>query len=179
MEAVPSLASDALIKLNNSDLFTDLQKYINGQRSLVEIAEMLDRDPLKLAHSYLTYVHLGAIEFEGSKTQAQSSAQITILAVDDSPIIQTILRRALSQHYQVVTAGNALEAIKILSNRQISLMILDVTMPDIDGLELCRTVRKISKFQKLPIIMLTANDGLLNKLKGQIAGSTRYLTKPF
>jgi twitching motility two-component system response regulator PilG len=51
-------------------------------------------------------------------------------------------------------------------------------MPEIDGLEFCRTVRSIPKFQNLPIIMLTARDKFSDKLRGQIAGATRYLTKP-
>ncbi|MEO1182119.1 MAG: response regulator, partial [Cyanobacteria bacterium J06636_28] len=56
--------------------------------------------------------------------------------------------------------------------------LLDVTMPDIDGLELCRTIRGIGRFRDLPIIMLTAKDGVFNKIRGQIVGSTHYLTKP-
>ncbi len=52
-------------------------------------------------------------------------------------------------------------------------------MPDIDGLEMCRTLRSIPKFRNLPIIMLTARDGLIDKLKGQVVGTNRYLTKPF
>jgi twitching motility two-component system response regulator PilG len=51
-------------------------------------------------------------------------------------------------------------------------------MPEIDGLEFCRTVRSIGKFKNLPIIMLTARDKLSDKLRGQIAGATHYLTKP-
>lgn len=51
-------------------------------------------------------------------------------------------------------------------------------MPDIDGIEFCKTVRGISKFRDLPVIMLTAKDGLIDKVKGQMAGSTHYLTKP-
>ncbi len=52
-------------------------------------------------------------------------------------------------------------------------------MPDIDGLELCRTVRSMPQFRNLPIVMVTARDGLVDKAKGQISGSTEYLTKPF
>ena len=52
-------------------------------------------------------------------------------------------------------------------------------MPDMDGLEVCKTLRSIPKFRALPIIMVTARDGLVNKVKGQIAGTNRYLTKPF
>jgi twitching motility two-component system response regulator PilG len=60
----------------------------------------------------------------------------------------------------------------------VALLLLDVTMPDIDGLEFCKTLRTIPKFKKLPVVMLTAKDGNINKLKGQIAGSNYYLTKP-
>jgi twitching motility two-component system response regulator PilG len=51
-------------------------------------------------------------------------------------------------------------------------------MPDIDGLELCRTIRAMTKFKQLPIIMLTAKDGIVDRVKGQFAGSTQYLAKP-
>ena len=59
------------------------------------------------------------------------------------------------------------------------LLLLDVTMPDIDGLQMCKTLRSISKFKDLPIIMVTARDTLVDKMKGQIAGTNHYLTKPF
>jgi DNA-binding response OmpR family regulator len=52
-------------------------------------------------------------------------------------------------------------------------------MPGVDGLELCRTVRKLPQFQHLPIIMLTARDGAFDKVQGRMAGATEYLTKPF
>jgi DNA-binding response OmpR family regulator len=78
-------------------------------------------------------------------------------------------------------AGGALESLNILKQHgdRISLLILDLTMPDIDGLQLCRTIRSIPKFKNLPIIMLTARDGFFDKIKGQMAGSDRYLTKTF
>lgn len=52
-------------------------------------------------------------------------------------------------------------------------------MPDVDGLEFCKTIRQMSKFRDLPIVMVTARDGLIDKMKGQIAGTNKYLTKPF
>jgi twitching motility two-component system response regulator PilG len=52
-------------------------------------------------------------------------------------------------------------------------------MPDIDGLELCRTIRNLPQFQDLPIVMLTARDRAFDKIQGRLAGATEYLTKPF
>jgi twitching motility two-component system response regulator PilG len=98
--------------------------------------------------------------------------------VDDSKIVQTMITRAISDVYDVWLANNAIDALNILQQQNVALLLLDVTMPDIDGLELCRTIRAMSQFKELPIIMLTAKDGIIDKFKGQFAGSTQYLTKP-
>ncbi|WP_281291183.1 response regulator [Hyella patelloides] len=100
--------------------------------------------------------------------------------MDDSPVVQAMLKRSLSDRYEVILANNGMDALKILNSnkKNIELILLDVTMPDIDGIELCRTIRRFKKFQTLPIIMLTAKDGMFDKVKGKFAGSTEYLTKP-
>jgi len=102
-----------------------------------------------------------------------------ILAVDDSPIMQEMIRRALTDHFVVLAADNAVDALQVLSHEEIGLMLLDVSMPDIDGLELCRTLRSMSQFRELPVIMLTARDRAFDKMQGRMAGATEYLTKPF
>jgi CheY-like chemotaxis protein len=102
-----------------------------------------------------------------------------VLSVDDSAIIQVSIKRALQGDYNVLLADKAAEALEILGEVQVELMLLDLTMPDIDGLEFCKIVRGMPKFKDLPIVMVTARDGLVNKMKGHIAGTSRYLTKPF
>ena len=103
----------------------------------------------------------------------------TILAVDDSPVMLELLKRTLEGNYRILVADNAVDALSIIYYEQISGLLMDVTMPGIDGLELCRTVRNLPQFQELPIIMLTARDGLFDKVQGRLAGATEYLTKPF
>ena len=79
----------------------------------------------------------------------------------------------------MLLANNALLALQMLNKvDDIELVLLDVNMPGITGLEFCRTLRGIPKFKNLPVIMLTANEGRVSKAMGQIAGSTLYLTKP-
>jgi twitching motility two-component system response regulator PilG len=102
-----------------------------------------------------------------------------VLSVDDSAIIQTSIKRALQEDYNVLLAGKATEALEILQEVKVELMLLDLTMPDVDGLEFCKTVRAIPQFRDLPIVMVTARDGLVNKMRGHIAGTSKYLTKPF
>lgn len=103
----------------------------------------------------------------------------TILAVDDSAIVQQSIKRSLENDYRVLVTGNAVDALSLIYHEPISAVLLDVTMPGVDGLELCRTVRSLPQFQTLPIIMLTARDSPFDKVQGRLAGASEYLTKPF
>lgn len=103
----------------------------------------------------------------------------TILAVDDSVLTQEMVKRDLSEEYRVLVADNAVDALAVIYYEKIAVLLLDVSMPGIDGLEFCRTVRNLPQFRELPIIMLTARDKLFDKVQGRLAGATEYLTKPF
>ena len=102
-----------------------------------------------------------------------------ILVVDDSPVMQTLLKKALEKKYKVLLADNAVDALSAIYHQPIEILLLDVSMPGVDALELCRTIRSLPQFHHLPIIMLTARDGVFDKVQGRIAGATEYLTKPF
>lgn len=180
MEAVPNLAEGALGKVGDRKAREHLQQWVDGSRSLIDIAENLDKDPLAIARGYLTWVQAGWVVFKGNSKPVENNNNLpTILSVDDSPIVQTMIKRTLGDLYNVLLASNAVDALNILNQKPVELLLLDVTMPDIDGLEMCRTLRSIPKFRKLPVVMLTGRDGLVDKMKGQIAGTNRYLTKPF
>ncbi len=103
----------------------------------------------------------------------------TILAVDDCEITLKLVKKVLGEDYRVLTAKKAEDALQIIYREPVNLLLLDVEMPGIDGLELCRTVRNLQQFSHLPIIMLTAKDGAFDKVQGKIAGASEYLTKPF
>lgn len=108
-----------------------------------------------------------------------SASTQTILVVDDSPIARKQVQRVLDDRYRVLLADNAVEALSKIYHEPISLLLLDVSMPEIDGLEMCRTIRNLPQFQQLPIVMITARDGVFDKVQGRLAGATEYLTKPF
>jgi CheY-like chemotaxis protein len=163
-----------------------LNKWASGKFKLSEIAGGCGEDPLQLAQAYIkwskaNWIHLRnanqeVIQQVSSPTAADNRP--VILSVDDSKIVQVSIRKAVGDLYNVQFASNAMDALHMLNSMQISLLLLDVTMPDIDGLELCRTIRNINKFKNLPIVMVTAKDGLIDKMRGQFAGSTHYLHKP-
>jgi CheY-like chemotaxis protein len=103
----------------------------------------------------------------------------TILTVDDCPITQKLIAHVLDSNYRVLVASNAREALEAIYKEPIDLLLLDVSMPEIDGLELCRALRQLPQFDRLPIIMLTARNKAFDKVIGKMAGATEYLTKPF
>ncbi|MGF1540714.1 MAG: PleD family two-component system response regulator [Pleurocapsa sp.] len=200
LDAIPLITPDTLKQVKDLRVKEHLLKFIDGRRALVDIAEAMDKDPLTVAKSYYPWVMSGWVSFEYDReTQNNTQSVVTplnstaainssppstqslpiILSVDDSPIVQTSIKRALSDRYQVLLAGKATEALSILNQKPVKLLLLDLTMPDIDGLEFCKTIRQIPQFRNLPIVMVTARDGLINKMKGHIAGTSKYLTKPF
>lgn len=117
----------------------------------------------------------GSIPGDGSFANVQP----TILSVDDSSIAQALIKRALGRQYHVETCNSVFEAFRFLNDRNdVALVLLDLTMPGVDGLEFCQTLRRIEKFKGLPIIMLTARDGVVDRFRGRLVGATYYLTKP-
>ncbi|MBF0431180.1 MAG: response regulator [Fibrobacteria bacterium] len=103
-----------------------------------------------------------------------------ILLVDDEPdILMTVKKRLQISGYEVDTAENGREALEKVKTYEPDLVVLDVMMPEINGYEVCRTLRESPETQNLPIIMLTAKAQNFDKFWGQEVGASKYLTKPF
>jgi DNA-binding response OmpR family regulator len=101
-----------------------------------------------------------------------------LLVVDDDPDIRHVLRANLGLHgFQTVTAENAAQARHMLARQLPALVILDRMLPDGDGIELCRELKR--DHPRLPIIMLTAKDRLSDKIIGLESGADDYVVKPF
>lgn len=103
-----------------------------------------------------------------------------ILIVDDSPTIRRMVRASLTPlGLEFIEAGSGLDAIEQLAVGSIQLMVLDLNMPDMHGLEVLGFVRATQNFQQLPVIVLTTRSDEQSRLAALQAGATRYLTKPF
>jgi PAS domain S-box-containing protein len=102
-----------------------------------------------------------------------------ILVVDDESVARAMLVQVLGQlGYQVVESSSAVEALKIIQQNSISIVITDWMMPEIDGIELCRQIRSVNKQHYTYIIMLTSKDSREDKLEGLQSGVDDLLTKP-
>jgi twitching motility two-component system response regulator PilG len=107
-------------------------------------------------------------------------AQQVVLVVDDSPTVRKIVQITLQrENIRVVTAGDGLSALAAVSDTQPDLILLDIVLPRMDGYNICHLVRNNPEYRDLPIIMLSGKDGIFDKMRGRLAGSTEYITKPF
>jgi len=103
----------------------------------------------------------------------------TILVVDDYPVIQRLLRYTLERDgHEVFVTSDGFQALKFLAENAVDLIITDVAMPDMDGLELLKRVRAEEAFQAIPIIMLTASGQDKDRLEAREAGANDFLSKP-
>jgi phosphate regulon transcriptional regulator PhoB len=108
------------------------------------------------------------------------NAAYKILVVEDEPDIRKLVQYNLTQdHYRVVEAENGDQALKIIQRDKPSLVILDLMMPGMSGLEVCRALRSQDATAKLPILMLTAKAGEADRVLGLELGADDYLAKPF
>jgi two-component system phosphate regulon response regulator PhoB len=103
-----------------------------------------------------------------------------ILIVEDEPDIRSTLEYNLHRdNFQTESVGNLLDAEKILSTTNISLILLDLMLPDGSGLDLCRKLKADQSTNSIPIIILTAKDDEVDKVVGFELGADDYVTKPF
>jgi two-component system chemotaxis response regulator CheY len=105
----------------------------------------------------------------------------TILLVDDSPTIRRMVRSALSglPDVQFAEAGSGLEALEALAIRPAQMVVLDLNMPDMHGLDVLRFVRSQQQSRDLPVLVLTTRGDEASREQVMQAGASAYMTKPF
>lgn len=103
----------------------------------------------------------------------------TILVVDDLEANLKLLEiKLLGEYYTVITATSGIEALEILANTKIDIVLLDIMMPRMDGFEVCRRIKANPETTHISIVMVTALSGLQDRIKGLEAGADEFLTKP-
>ena len=105
----------------------------------------------------------------------------TILVVDDSPTIRKMVRAALGglQDVAFVEAGTGLQAIETLAMHSVRMVVLDLNMPDMHGLDVLKFLRSHSQYRALPVMVLTTRGDESSRQEVLEAGATSYMTKPF
>jgi twitching motility two-component system response regulator PilG len=117
---------------------------------------------------------------ESAEIQLHDEIRKKILVVEDSSTIRKVISITLSQKgYEIIEAGDGLEALSRLNETKPDLILLDIILPKMDGYQILSIIKENPEFKYIPVIMLTSKDGIINKVKGKVAGSSAYLTKPF
>lgn len=118
-----------------------------------------------------------------SSYQNQPAQRKKVIIIDDSQTVRKIVEVCLSREgFEVQGFHDGVEALRWLSQQTSplpDLVILDIGLPKLDGYEVARYLKRKPRFQHMVIIMLTRRDGVIDRLKGRLAGAQEYLTKPF
>ncbi|WOD37704.1 response regulator [Nodosilinea sp. E11] len=183
------LAPEAFRASVSDQVYRRMVTWMDGKTSIRRIARYLSRDLLSVARSLVPAIQQGQISLVYNSTEASPALNSQrpdpnrlprIVCVDDSTTVRQSVEKILDgQGYEATSIGNPLKALGLLFQLQPNLILCDITMPELDGYELCAMLRHSSAFRQTPIVMLTGKDGFLDRVKARMVGATDYLTKPF
>ena len=155
-----------------------------GQRTTFTVclrkgkAHFEDSDLMETSVSHQAYE---ASRLDDSETHKMLSKTYpyTILITEDDDEVRCFLERELSPHFKTRTAANGKDALRVLEEEEISLVVSDVMMPEMNGFELCRTIKSQLLFSHIPVILLTALTDERQRIFGITGGADDYIQKPF
>ena len=105
---------------------------------------------------------------------------IKVLVIDDSNTIRRSAEMFLRQAgFEVILAEDGFDALAKISDHQPRVIFVDIMMPRLDGYQTCALIKQNPQLRSTPVIMLSSKDGVFDRARGRLAGSDRYLTKPF
>ena len=111
---------------------------------------------------------------------ASSQGPARVLVIDDSNTIRRSAELFLRQAgYEVILAEDGFDALAKISDHQPQVIFVDIMMPRLDGYQTCALIKQNPQLKSTPVIMLSSKDGVFDRARGRLAGSDRYLTKPF
>ncbi|NEO00916.1 MAG: response regulator [Moorea sp. SIO3I7] len=202
------LQKSALEQQTSVATYKNLVNLINGKRTLRDIAALLKRDVLLLTRSLNPYIKKQLIELvelpdlsapnfvdipakagistqksQTQKSQTQKSQkksdQGLIVCIDDHPQTCKIMKDVIqSAGYRFLGIQDSIKALPLLLKHKPDLIFLDLVMPIVNGYEMCAQIRRVSMFANTPVIILTAKDGIVDRVRARIVGATDFLSKP-
>lgn len=120
-------------------------------------------------------------QFSGLKFDGEiaTTSKHVVLVVEDNTDMRAFIKRQLSAEYTVLTAANGKEALQVLDDNFVNLVVSDVVMPLMDGFELCKVIKSEVGYSHIPVILLTAKTNIQSKIEGMELGADSYIEKPF
>jgi chemotaxis family two-component system response regulator PixG len=165
-----------------------LQFVLDGQQTIREIAAKARKSPAAIGQSFRPHIETGTLslvdltDFNSPIAQSKHPPgfrSALIVCIDDSPFVCDRLEQIFQQEgYQFISVMDSLKAIPIVVAKKPELIFLDLVMPNANGYEICSRLRKIGAFEHTPIVILTGNDGVIDRVRAKVVGATDFLTKP-
>lgn len=155
-------------------------EYGHGSRFILTIPTNLQSEDDKTDKATETQESDGKATRESEETSDSGDRSLsTVLIVEDNDQLRTFIADNLSDSFNVLSASNGVEAFTVLENKNVDIIISDIMMPDMDGIELCRAIRGNPTFSHLPVILLSAKTDIETKVEGLNIGADAYIEKPF
>ncbi len=170
--------------------YYSLKKILNGTNTLWDLSVIMHCSMIAVMRSLLPLVVDGIVAFkeisDWTSPTWKAPVQITqttrrglIACIDDSPQVEVEMRLILEPlGYEVLGITEPLQSVSTLLQRKPDLIFLDLIMPNTNGYELCTFLRKTKTFQEIPIVILTGRDGMIDRVRAKMAGSSDFLSKP-
>lgn len=185
--------AEQLQERTSPQVYQTLKQLLDGNQTLRDLSVRMKRDVVTVTSSLLPYIQMGLVELikikdlsppvsiptNRTSTTTETAVGPLIACVDDSPLMcQTMEKIVTGANYQFLGINDPLRAIAILLARKPAAIFLDLVMPNANGYEICGQLRKLSFFRNTPIIILTGNDGIVDRVRAKMVGSTDFMSKP-
>ncbi len=157
----------------------NLKNYRQGFFYLQEAVRMNANNVLLKAQVNALAIRLTEIE-EQQTIHGSMAKNCKILVVDDSPTVRKLISSKLEKcGHEVICAVDGVDALEKINDLVPDLILLDITMPRMDGYQVCKLIRSNDMTREVPVVMISGKDGFFDKVRGKMAGTTGYITKPF
>lgn len=185
--------TEKLQELASSKLYRAFSHLLDGRRTLRDLAVQMKYDVLEVTRLLLPYIQAGVVKLVNipdlpapalappppKPKPAIDTRKPVIACIDDSAIICQAMGTVLTKaNYNYVSVSDPLRAIATLLASKPDLIFLDLIMPNTNGYEICSQLRKLSFFRNTPIVILTGNDGIVDRVRSKLVGATDFLGKP-
>lgn len=157
----------------------NLGNYSGGFKYIQEASRLNPNNVVLAAQLNTIAIRLDEMKRQDEVREAMPSGK-TILVVDDSATVRKLISGKLEKSgHHVICAEDGVEALERFEASMPDLVLLDISMPKMDGYEVCKQIRSNPAAKDLPIVMISGKDGFFDKVRGRLAGTTGYVTKPF